>query len=54
MPHTHRNPVIFFAVALTFAITMMGTTMPTPLYPIYQRYVLSLSQRRLLLLPLSP
>lgn len=27
---------MFLAVAATFAITMMGTTLPTPLYPIYQ------------------
>lgn len=28
--------VIFIGLAATFAITMMGTTLPTPLYPIYQ------------------
>ncbi|GAB3675227.1 MFS transporter [Salinisphaera aquimarina] len=28
---------MFFAVALTFVVTMMGTTLPTPLYPIYQQ-----------------
>lgn len=27
---------IFLAMAVTFAVTMMGTTLPTPLYPIYQ------------------
>lgn len=32
-----RGAAIFFAVALTFVVTMMGTTLPTPLYPIYQQ-----------------
>jgi MFS family permease len=27
------------AVAYAFAVTMLGTTMPTPLYPIYQRQI---------------
>jgi MFS family permease len=27
------------AVAYAFAVTMIGTTMPTPLYPIYQRHI---------------
>lgn len=31
-----NRPAIFLAVAVTFAVTMMGTTLPTPLYPIYQ------------------
>ncbi|MES1928456.1 major facilitator superfamily transporter [Salinisphaera dokdonensis CL-ES53] len=36
MTETHRSAALFFAVALTFVVTMMGTTLPTPLYPIYQ------------------
>lgn len=28
--------VFFLALAAVFAVTMMGTTLPTPLYPIYQ------------------
>lgn len=36
MTESSRNALIFLAVALTFAINMMGTTLPTPLYPIYQ------------------
>ncbi len=28
--------LLFFGVALAFSVTMIGTTMPTPLYPIYQ------------------
>jgi predicted MFS family arabinose efflux permease len=28
---------MFMAVAATFVVTMMGTTLPTPLYPIYQQ-----------------
>lgn len=27
---------VFIGLAATFAINMMGTTLPTPLYPIYQ------------------
>src|SRR5580693_4856829 len=30
------RPVAFWLVAYTFAITMLGTTLPTPLYVIYQ------------------
>ncbi|MBO9469525.1 MFS transporter [Endozoicomonas sp. G2_2] len=36
MPEADRSASVFFAVALTFVVTMMGTTLPTPLYPIYQ------------------
>lgn len=36
MSDSSRHAGIFFAIAATFAITMMGTTLPTPLYPIYQ------------------
>ncbi|MES1924668.1 MFS transporter [Salinisphaera sp. T31B1] len=32
-----RNRAVFIGVALTFALNMMGTTLPTPLYPIYQQ-----------------
>lgn len=28
--------LLFFGVALAFSVTMIGTTMPTPLYPLYQ------------------
>src|SRR5207244_11087724 len=31
-----RRPVAFWLVAYVFAATMMGTTLPTPLYVIYQ------------------
>ncbi len=37
MNNASRGTAIFFAVALTFVVTMMGTTLPTPLYPIYQQ-----------------
>ena len=28
-----------FGVAYAFATTMLGTTLPTPLYPIYQQHI---------------
>lgn len=31
----HSKPT-FLSIALVFAVTMMGTTLPTPLYPLYQ------------------
>src|SRR5437588_1608267 len=31
-----RRPVAFWLVAYVFAATMLGTTLPTPLYVIYQ------------------
>lgn len=34
-PDTRRAGV-FLGAALAFMITMVGTTLPTPLYPIYQ------------------
>lgn len=35
--HRHQASVLpFLGVALAFLITMLGTTMPTPLYPVYQ------------------
>lgn len=37
MSVSRSSPSIFLAIAATFAITMMGTTLPTPLYPIYQQ-----------------
>lgn len=36
MTEPNRSAALFFAVAATFVVTMMGTTLPTPLYPIYQ------------------
>jgi MFS family permease len=30
------RPVVFGVVAYSFLVTMLGTTMPTPLYPLYQ------------------
>src|SRR5580704_8391663 len=30
------RPVAFWLLAYTFAVTMLGTTLPTPLYVIYQ------------------
>lgn len=30
------SPLPFLGVALTFLVTMLGTTLPTPLYPVYQ------------------
>ena len=30
------RPLAFALVAYAFAVTMLGTTLPTPLYPIYQ------------------
>lgn len=38
-----RAAVAFLGVAATFAVNMMGTTLPTPLYPIYQ-HVLGFSE----------
>ncbi|SFL83280.1 Predicted arabinose efflux permease, MFS family [Marinobacter salarius] len=37
-PKQHRlfPLLIFLGAAFTFSVTMIGTTMPTPLYPIYQ------------------
>ena len=34
---TAPRPVAFWLVASAFAVTMLGTTLPTPLYVIYQR-----------------
>ena len=34
-----RREVAFAAVAFAFAVTMMGTTLPTPLYPLYQEKI---------------
>ena len=36
MTESNRSTALFFGAALTFVVTMMGTTLPTPLYPIYQ------------------
>ncbi|WP_111748677.1 MFS transporter [Salinisphaera orenii] len=36
MTHSHSRTT-FLAIALVFAVTMMGTTLPTPLYPLYQQ-----------------
>ncbi|ERJ20237.1 Major facilitator superfamily protein MFS 1 [Salinisphaera shabanensis E1L3A] len=36
MTESNRSAVLFFGAAMTFVVTMMGTTLPTPLYPIYQ------------------
>lgn len=36
MTSASDRSAIFLAIAATFAVTMMGTTLPTPLYPIYQ------------------
>lgn len=30
--------LLFFGVAFAFLVTMLGTTLPTPLYPVYQQY----------------
>lgn len=35
-PRRFSALLIFLGVAFSFSVTMMGTTMPTPLYPIYQ------------------
>ena len=37
-PKQHRlfPLLIFLGATFTFSVTMIGTTMPTPLYPIYQ------------------
>jgi len=37
MTASRSGYALFLGVALTFAINMMGTTLPTPLYPIYQQ-----------------
>jgi len=37
MTASRSGYTLFLGVALTFAINMMGTTLPTPLYPIYQQ-----------------
>lgn len=37
MTASRSSRALFLGVALTFAINMMGTTLPTPLYPIYQQ-----------------
>lgn len=34
--HTQASALPFLGVALAFLITMLGTTLPTPLYPVYQ------------------
>ncbi|WP_458527408.1 MFS transporter [Onishia taeanensis] len=34
--HTKASALPFLGVALAFLITMLGTTLPTPLYPVYQ------------------
>lgn len=34
---SRSGAALFIGVAATFAINMMGTTLPTPLYPIYQQ-----------------
>ena len=40
MPQSKQRPwfslFVFLGAAFTFSVTMIGTTMPTPLYPIYQ------------------
>ena len=36
MTGSTNRALMFVAIAATFAVTMMGTTLPTPLYPIYQ------------------
>ena len=33
---TNHRTAVFLAVAFAFVVAMMGTTLPTPLYPIYQ------------------
>ncbi|WP_423821540.1 MFS transporter [Salinisphaera sp. SPP-AMP-43] len=37
MARSASAAAVFLGVAATFAINMMGTTLPTPLYPIYQQ-----------------
>ncbi|MES1940797.1 major facilitator superfamily transporter [Salinisphaera sp. T5B8] len=36
MTESNRRAALFFGAAFAFVVTMMGTTLPTPLYPIYQ------------------
>jgi MFS family permease len=36
LPRTGSHRVGFWLVAFAFAVAMLGTTLPTPLYPIYQ------------------
>ncbi|MDH4571500.1 MFS transporter [Salinicola acroporae] len=36
-PAAAGSPVAFIGAAFAFVLTMIGTTMPTPLYPIYQQ-----------------
>lgn len=36
-PRRLGRPLATFGVAYAFAVTMIGTTLPTPLYPIYER-----------------
>ncbi len=36
---TVRRPWAFVVVAYAFVVTMLGTTLPTPLYPLYQRTI---------------
>ena len=36
MTGSTNRALMFVAIAAIFAVTMMGTTLPTPLYPIYQ------------------
>ena len=36
MTESNRSGALFFGGAFAFVVTMMGTTLPTPLYPIYQ------------------
>lgn len=35
-PRRSSALLLFFGVAFSFSVTMIGTTLPTPLYPIYQ------------------
>src|SRR5689334_8281888 len=39
MQGADRPPWPMIGVAYAFAVTMLGTTLPTPLYPIYQRHM---------------
>ncbi len=36
MPDNQKTKLAFWLTAYAFAVTMVGTTLPTPLYPIYQ------------------
>lgn len=38
-PRRLGRPLAFAGVAYAFAVTMLGTTLPTPLYPIYEREI---------------